>query len=419
MTYVKKMLPWMTGFILIAGIQSAGAQSSTIDENRMSRDIKIMENVLQEMFKTSGTTRARYGGPFSFGKSHNIRGTYLSGYGVIFTIPAARPGFMALSGINGNDFSFDFEYGDDEKGEKVTEESITDKIIEFLQDYGSVIGQLSDEEKVMVIYNTTASGDRFDFDAFWLSGEGEDENEEQEKKRQDIPTLSIAAEKSDLQAYRSGGISSEQLRKRLEISTAGLNDTRQIDLKVMANILETALKESEGSSGSFRISGSVDYVMLDNFGALFFGNAFSAGGLSSALSSLNLSNIDSINVQPQNNKGRVRITTKSGEQRIYSSDEMLEERKKRQEQRHKQMEEHYKTFVSRLKESLVDYGRTLRSVGSDQYILVSVALNSRFGHNRDLPERIDMQIQKSVLEAMERGDIDREEAIDQIQVREY
>ncbi|SHF79228.1 hypothetical protein SAMN05443144_11375 [Fodinibius roseus] len=418
MTYIKNMLPWMTIFILIAGIQSAGGQSSEIDENRMNRDLRIMENVLQELFKTGGTIRGRYGGPFGFGNNHNIRGTYLPGYGVIFTIPEARPGFMALGGANGNDFSFYFEYGDGEKGEKVTEESITERIIEFLQDYGAVIGQLSDKEKVMVIYNTAASSDRFDFDNFRLAGE--DEDKEQEKRRQDIPTISVAAAKSDLQAYRSGDASPGQLRERLEISTGGVNDDSQMDLKVMANILETTLKESvDEGTGSFRISGSLDYLMLDNFGALFFGNAISAGGLSSAISSLNLSNIDSISVQPRKKKGGVRITTKSGEQRFYGSSDMLEGWKKRQEQRHKQMEEHYRAFVSRLKESLVDYGRTLRSIDSDQYILLSVALNSRLGPHGNLPERIDMQVKKSMLEAMERGDLDREDTIDQIQVREY
>lgn len=417
MTYTKRIVLFIvTGItLMLFCIQSASAQSINIDENRMNRDIKIMENILQEMFKTRWDARgssgyAHSGGMFSFGRSHNPHGTHLPDYGVIFTIPGARPGFASLADTNGEDISFNFEYGNDENGEKVTEESITNKIIEFLQNYGSTIGQLSDNDKVMVIYNTNES-DQFDFTTFRLSGK--DENEEERRRK--IPTISVVAIKSDLQAYRAGNISANEFRNRLEISTAGMNDQNQMDLKVMANILETTLRKT--GEGSFGITGPVDYLMLDNFGALFFGNAFSVGG--QFFSTITPSDIDSISVQPQKGSGAVSITTKNGKQRVYSREEILGKRKKQQEQRKKELTEHYQTFVSSLKESLVDYGRTLRSVGSDQYILVSVTLNSRFGRSEDAPERIDMQVQKSTLEAMERGDMDREEAIDQIQVREY
>src|SRR5699024_3367179 len=98
-----------------------------------------------------------------------------------------------------------------------------------------------------------------------------------------------------------------------------------------ANILETTLKET--GNGSFGITGSVDYLMLDNFGALFFCEVSSPGGLlSSALSStirsgmdsLNAdidSIIDSIHVHLQNKSEGGNVVAKNGKKDFYSRDE--------------------------------------------------------------------------------------------------
>ena len=69
-----------------------------------------------------------------------------------------------------------------------------------------------------------------------------------------------------------------------------------------------------------------------------------------------------------------------------------------------------------LKETIVDYGRTLKSVSSEEYILVSVSISN----SRDsLPEGIDLQVKKSVLQSIDSGQMSREQAMEQITVREY
>ncbi|MDZ7680938.1 MAG: hypothetical protein U5J63_04295 [Fodinibius sp.] len=98
--------------------------------------------------------------------------------------------------------------------------------------------------------------------------------------------------------------------------------------------------------------------------------------------------------------------------RAKSRKEIEENRAKHQQNIHKA----YDTFVSELKEYLVDYGRTLSSIKSNQHILVSVTLPSRYDN---IPERLDLQIQKSQLEAMDIGNTSRSEVMDKIQVQEY
>jgi hypothetical protein len=385
------------------GLQLSHAQSDA-NMNRMSRDINIMENVLQEMFKTnwgerSGNIRVR-GGAFSFGHMGEINGTYVPGFGVIFTIPSTQPNFVVFGDSDEEDVSYQFEYGENESGKKVTQESVTNNIVEFLRDYGSTMSQLPDNEKVMVIYKSS----KYDNRVFSTAGQ-------QLKKRDLIPTISVVASKSDLQAYRSGSISENQFQNQLAISTSDPSEEGPRDLKIMANIFETAFEESDEQT--FRISGSVDHLKLDNFGALFSFDARYAQH-----SEWNFSDIQKSVEILRKNAERMRVEMEKDIRSSVDSVRAIEREKikKNQQQQKAEITGAYNQFRQQLKEYVVDYGRTLNSLENNQYILVSVTLQSRVD---EIPERLDLQVQKSTLSAIDRGDISRQEAINNIQVREY
>lgn len=392
--------------MLIFAQQPVCAQSN-IDTNRMSRDINIMENVLEEMFKTSwaahGNTVRVSSGSFSFGRSEDIRGTYLRDFGIIFTIPGGPPAFVMMSDSDGDKSSYSFRYDDSEEGEPVTEESITNRMVEFLQDYGSTIGQLSDDDKVMVIYLSHSPNRSVTI--FHSRGD-----EKEKTSRQQLPKISAVATKGDLQAYRSGDISSDEFRSRLDISTADAGKDQK-DLRVMAGIFETAFDEMDEKS--FRIRGSVDYLHLDNFGALFSFNARYSDRGSWVFSEV-AKTLEAVGEELEKTRADL-------ENRIRSNiDSARSEKREKIEQSQKEQKQEvvdaYEQFLGDLKEYVVDYGRTLSSIDSNQRILVSVSLSSGYD---EIPERIDLQIQKSVLESLDQGSMSRNQAMEQIQVREY
>ncbi|HKK45588.1 MAG TPA: hypothetical protein VJ964_08705 [Balneolaceae bacterium] len=396
MKALSKINSFIFVLVLIVGLQPLVAQQSDIDNNRMNRDINIMENVLKEMFKTqlnTGNKKVRVisGSHFYFSGSGDISGTYLPGYGVIFTIPGNQSMITSFSSDD-HQFSYSFAYGDGKDGEAISEASITDRISEFLREYGSTIGQLTGSDKVMVIYNAGDSGPEIAF-----------LDSDTNKKRNTIPTISVMVKESDLQAYRKGKINANTFNDRLSVNKVTADKRGHRDLKIMANILETAFKNNDQES--FGIMGSVDYLKLDNFGALFsFDARYSNGDMFfGKIAPSSASEAKAIQIFAEK---KARQGTKDEDQ---SPD--------KEETKHKEKTiKAYKDFISQLKEYLVDYGRTLKSVDSNQRILVSVDFSSRY---EEVPERIDMQIQKSTLDAMDQGRMSRNQVINKIQVREY
>ncbi len=401
MNYLSKITSFAAVLLLMFCLQPASGQSN-IDTNRMQRDINIMENILEEMFKTrwqarGNNVRVRSGG-FSFGRNDNIRGTYLPEYGVIFNIPGGSPAFVMETDADGKGFAYSFQYGDS-NGKNIDEESITARIVGFLRDYGSSIGQLSNSDRVMVIYNSNTPDRRFGI----FHPDGNDEKAE----KHNIPTISVVAKKSDLQAFRSGDLSDEQFHNRLDISTTEGNKQTHKDLKVMAGIFESAFEDSD--SETFRIAGSVDYLKLDNFGVLFSFKARYAQQNDWNISGLDLQ-LNKLREDLTALSDSIKINKIEIKQTLDSTD--FDNQKKAR----KKTLIAYNQFVKDLKGYLVDYGRTLSSIESSQHILVSVNLPSRYN---EIPERLDLQIRKSQLDAMDKGSMSRNQVMDQIQVQEY
>ena len=368
--------------------------AQNIDNNRMNRDIKIMENVLGEMFETSlKTPDNKSVSYFSIGGSGDIRGTYLPGYGIIFSVPGTKNRVLQTKKDDEDgSYSYIFEYSDESGSDnEVNKESITLRIKEFLREYGSTIGQLQDNEKIMVIYNQTSRSSGI---TFLRSSSVRMETNK-------LPTISVVVTKKDLQAYRSGSISKSELDERFSVSTVETKNNNQLDLKVMANIFETAFKNSD--ENSFRITGSVNYLSLDNFGSIFSLEIVQGNNLRKILSGFK--------AVAENLK--VAFDADSASVKSISWDK---EKDKERNELEKEAAKNFDLFVNDLKTYIVDYGRTLRSVDSDQYILVSANINHTYG---TLPDRVDLQLKKSVLEAMDKGSMSREQAINQISVREY
>ncbi|MFY0684729.1 MAG: hypothetical protein JXR20_09260 [Balneola sp.] len=378
---------------LIILLTSPLALAQNFDANRMNRDIKIMENILGEMFKTYNKNNQNSRATFSFGNingSDNVRGTYLPGFGIIFNVKHST-GLVIMESASNSSSMQSFYYSSESSSEgdpEVNKENIQDRIIEFLKDYASTIGQLKPNENVMVIYGSKPS---HSFPALVVRSTN-DKTEVQEK-REKLPVISGSVAKKDLDDYRSGKINASNFENK--VKTASTTDKEYLDLKVMSNIFETALRDQDEES--FRLSGNVNYLLLDNFGAIF--------------------NMDASFSSSNRFFDTYSGFTISGSYVATQSRQANEEAIKKEETEHlAKVNDAYKKIKTNLKEYLVDYGRTVSSVTSDQYILTTVNIRGRY---TDIPERIDVQLKKSVLDQLDKGSITREKALEQVVITEY
>lgn len=366
------------------------------DANRMNRDIKIMENILDELFKTDisgpsvkGSTRIMSFG----GTSSGTTGAYIPNYGIIFRVPhiisAAQIASVSVD-QNSKDSKITFYYNSDEgsSDKGISEEAVVNRISEFLRDYASAITQLQSDENIMVIYGSKGGSNM----PVYFSIRGD-------RKVSELPIVSVSAKKRDIDAYRNGKINDSSFKDRVKVSET--NNSDHLDLKVMGNILETAFGES--SNEMFQISGKPAYLALDNFGVLFTMNV--RHNRTSAMGSIVFHDDEVRNV--------VRA---SGIQKldVLSPEEAEEKRAEQAEQAHASFEQ----LKIDVMDYLIDYGRTLSSVSSDEFILLTInILSNRW--DDEIPSRLDIQLKKSVLERLERGAISRNEAINAVTITEY
>ncbi|RNC83974.1 MAG: hypothetical protein ED557_09395 [Balneola sp.] len=378
---------------------STSAFAQTIDANRMNRDISIMENILGELFKTqqlrTGTNEPTIvvnGVVSTSFSSRSVKGTYLPGYGIIFKINSpSRNIYMTSSGTRYSSYSFYYDGdGDPKLSGEITQETVVDRITSFLRDYGTTIGQLGNDEKIMVIYGSNQSTSR---DLFYtlstVRGQNTQSNDNEDKP-EPLPIISVSTTVKDLNDYRSGRLNASAFDNKVDVATS--EEKEYLDLKVMGNIFKTALSNQPTNSFKLHGASNVDYLYLDNFGAIF---------------SLNVRYSD------ENNRWAISLA------REFALAQSGFDKEKEQEEYEEYLEKvatAFEELKDNLREYVIDYGRTLSSVTNDQYLLLSITVS---GSPDEIPERMDIQVKKSLFQDLDRGQISREQAISQVVVTEY
>jgi hypothetical protein len=260
---------------------------------------------------------------------------------------------------------------------------ITGNMREFLVNYADAIGQLSPNERVMVVYNENArSGHSY------ISGCGDCGPES-------MPRISAEVKREDLASYRAGKLNRKDLESRIRINQDNQSKENFAEYKVFAGILQSLYPVSQ--EVSYKVN-NISYHLLPSFGVIY-------------LVDMNLRHEGSTVVRVRSGETFSSSTSSGGN--VTSS---VTTKAQADSALNRVKENAFVQFKKDIKETMLDYGRTLRNLSPDQVILLSVALPACKGCN--VPERANVSVKRSVLEAYESNKMSRQQALEAISIGE-
>jgi hypothetical protein len=367
-----------------------------VDEQRMQRDIEVAENILTTLIKQEFSRRNFF--PIE------ITSEYREGHGVTFRLPEYLNGSMRMffnddmSNPNiimntgpGNSFSYTITgeelEGMEETPEQAvaagsgtqprtpkprspkktkaavdsTEQSFENKFItaskNFLADYGDLISQLQPTEKIVI----TNRGDNRNP---WFTFQG--------MNKQSL--ITIEASKADLTQAKLGKITRDQLLSKIKIVNSEISDKLEPDLELFSSIFSRLYQPD--LSKTYFTQGNIYYERLKDFGVIYYLETFSsnAGEFFNhySLPTLAMDDVD-------------------------------------QATRDKKAAELYPAFEKELKENILEYGRTIKSLKDEESVIINSKITRCKGCS--IPSSLEISVKMSVLKEYNAGKLSKENAL--------
>lgn len=371
-------------------VQPKGAIAQSANSERMNRDIEVAENVLSTLIKHEmGQDRAFFG--------LDIKGSYQPGYGVTFRLPPdyTMPIVISIAGqdkvgvapvvVDGmtyrysitTDGSPDKPRPPEPEGYKMKEKMkdkrklATDSVravyneqmikaaTDFILDYGDLLSQLGPDEKITV--TNQSDRPRFYFD----SG-----------KR---TRISVEGSRGDLTALKQGKLTRDQALKKLKIVNTESVETREPDLEILSSIFSRLYHPDV--SKTYFIEGNVYYERLKDFGAVYYMQMMSSVERDPSRFYLPTQNIDNLD----------------------------------QKERDKKVAALYPAFEQEMKENILEYGRTLKSLKDNESLVFNISLTKCTGCS--IPGTLELTVNGSVLKEFGSGKMDKTAALQKIAVK--
>ncbi|WP_333821317.1 hypothetical protein [Ohtaekwangia sp.] len=385
----------MCGWMAVVLVAHA-AVAQKIDEDRMRRDIGVAENVLSTLIKQ------QFGNQRMFFQL-DIKGNYQAGYGVTFSLPAdyTTPiAFTLGTGNAGNVFIYegdeepatiDIRGSEDEEGEsravvngkpyKLKEknrmksrtdmDSIRDsynlKVIEaakeFLLDYSDLISQLGLQERIVI----TNQGNQ---PRMWVN---------QYFNAPKRTHLSVEALKSDIAQYKTGKLNRAQALAKIKVVNTESVDAVEPDLELLSSIFSRLYRSD--LSKTYFTEENIYYERLKDYGVIYYMQVYSSNERDYKrfdMPTLNLEDVD-------------------------------------QQTRNKKVVELYPAFERELKDNVLEYGKTLKSLKDDEVFIFQVRVTRCAGCG--IPSSLEVSVKGSVLKDLNAGKITKDVALGKLALK--
>lgn len=239
-------------------------------------------------------------------------------------------------------------------------------MITFLADYADLIGQLKPEDRIRIKQESP-------YENFvWTSLGGDEESEDDQPNG-----LSIEVSKKDITAYKSGKITLDEFKERVAVKKKE-PEKRAADLEMFASIFKQYY--SPKLSNTFFTDGTPSYEVLEGFGVIY-----------------------NIKTYSSYVEGNLYYMPVLGEEKVNS------------EKRKEAIEELYPHFEQDIKDFIVDYGRTIRTLDDDDRLILRIKMTRC--NECSIPKSIEVSTRMEVLRKFDQQKITRDKALEAIEVR--
>jgi len=378
---------------------TAGAQGK-VDAGRMDRDIEVAENILSTLIKQQFEKRSFF--------PMEINGDYREGYGVTFRLPSEVNGPMiwniggqnaGVTMLDGDSYSYTFSFPSGEQAElerimsddhRVKTENIrgtgrsrvaarvpnidsirevsADKIVnackEFITNYGDLITQLPANEKIVI--TNRGEENRMWYGSFLNASR---------------PSyMSLEVTKSDITAYKQGKLSKEQFDKKIKVINSVVEDEMQPDLELLTSIFNRLYRPD--LSKTFFTEDNIYYERMKDYGVIYHMQVYSSN-------------------QGEFNRRYVMPTVG-----LEDLDQAA---------RDKKVKELYPQFEKDIKEDILEYGRTVKSLKPEESLIFDIRLTRCDGCG--IPSSLEISVKADVLKDYSAGKLSKDSALGKFTIK--
>lgn len=397
LTNMKSIIQVLMSSVLVLVMGAHVATAQKIDDERMRRDISVAENVLGTLIKQQFSNQRTF---FAL----EIKGNYQPGYGVTFSLPAdyTTPiAFTIGSGMQNGVVVYSDEFeepatidirgsedGSDDRAvvngrntyklkektkgrTRVDMDSIRDsynaKVIEaakeFILDYSDMISQLGPQERIVV----TNQGNQ---PRAWVG---------QYFNAPNRTHLSIEALKSDIAQYKAGKLTRAQADAKIKVVNTESTNAIEPDLELLSSIFSRLYRVD--LSKTYFTEENIYYERLKDYGVIYYMQVYSSSERDYKrydMPTLNLQDVD-------------------------------------QATRNKKVGELYPAFERELKENVLEYGKTVKSLKDDEVLIFQVRLTRCASCG--IPSSLEISVKGSVLKDVNAGKLDKNAALAKLIVK--
>lgn len=401
MNFMKRGIRLLVLTALIFSFTIAGAQHK-VDQGRMDRDIEVAENIMSTLIKQQFEKRSFF--------PMEVNGEYREGYGVTFRLPyelngpmiwsiggAAAPGVTIL---DGDSYSYSFSLPSGEQAElerimgedqrvktetvrgtgrargvvsrqvnvdsirEVSADKIIDACKEFLANYGDLITELPANEKIVI--TNRGDGDRIWYGALMNASK---------------PSyMSLEVTKADITSYKQGKLNKEQFDKKIKVINSEIDDELQPDLELLTSIFNRLYRPD--LSKTFFTEDNIYYERMKDYGAIYYLQVYSS----------NQNDFNGRYVMPTVGLGDLD-----------------------QAARDKKVKELYPQFEKDIKEDILEYGRTVKSLKPEESLIFNIKLTRCDGCG--IPSSLEISVKSAVLNDYSSGKLSKEAALGKMSIK--